>query len=132
VSDVPTATPRAARNARIIKAVLFTADGRSDTFIVKSVSRHGLGGRTAHVHVSAGDVVTVDLPLIGRISGSVRWTRGLGTGGLAFGLQIDAEIDLDRLRFDHAELPAPPAPKFSVADRFKPATSTYRPGFKRS
>lgn len=114
------------RSPRLLRGALESASGKRHDLLIKNISRHGLGAKFSGHEVKQGEHVVVDLPKIGRLTGTVQWVRG---GGI--GLKITEEIDPSLLLFENNTL-APPKPgPYRVADRFQPVTSTYRPGFRR-
>lgn len=124
--DRPVSQPsREQRLSRIIRAMLITPDGREHELLIRNVSSHGLGAKAADVVVRAGDQVVVQLPNVGRITGTVRWAK-VG----AFGLYTAEEINTDLLFFRGEDRPI-----LAKSDAFRPpvsvATDPRRPGFGR-
>jgi hypothetical protein len=118
---------REKRLSRIVRGALVTPDGREHELLIRNVSDHGFGAKTADVVVRAGDQVVVQLPNIGRITGTVRWAK-VG----AFGVHTAEAIDTDLLLFRGEERAIAPRPdEFRVPRSFEPNVDPRRPGFGR-
>lgn len=116
---------RAARHARIIRARFTLSEGLGGEMLIKNVSEGGLGCRCDCQHIRIGDQVSIDLPVVGERLGIVRWIEDNQCG-----IQMVEPLDVERLRFrPNTNLLSSPAP-FSVAERYQPATKTYRPGLR--
>ncbi|HEX7871806.1 MAG TPA: hypothetical protein VF475_02775 [Sphingobium sp.] len=118
---------RPARHGRIIRAQFTLKGGLRGQLLIKNISEGGLGARCDCPHVRVGDAISVDLPVVGEVAGTVQWVRD----GYC-GIQTAAQMDVDRLRFrPNTNLLSSPA-TFSVAERFQPVAKAYRPGFRRA
>lgn len=112
---------RAPRSGRLFSAELLSARGGARAMFVRNLSGTGVGGRSENPPLK-GERVEILLPLIGSVQGRVAWSHGA-----KFGVAFDAPIDPAQML-----LPPPPPPKPSqVPARFRPETTTYRPGFRR-
>ncbi len=110
----------------LAKAQLSKGEGQTWQVLVRNLSRQGLAVKCPAVPLRAGEIITIDLPPIGRVQGTVRWVRN----DIA-GIRLDQEIDPGQLHFGNREtIDAKPEP-FRVYDRFDPERNTYRPGFRR-
>jgi len=117
---------RKRRSSRIIRGTLITPSGHECELLIRNVSSHGLGAKTAaQIDLKIGDDVIVQLPNVGRIAGTVRW---IGNG--SFGIETSKEIDADLLLFggDERSL-VPKTEAYNVPEAFQPTTDTRRPGF---
>ena len=63
------------------------ADGRTLRFLVVNISAHGLMARCEDP-LAQGDVVRVNLPIVGALEAEVRWALG-GRAGLQFTRMIE-------------------------------------------
>ncbi|MBB5686842.1 PilZ domain-containing protein [Sphingobium boeckii] len=93
---------------------------------VRNVSPHGLGAR-AEVPPPLGMIVKINLSGVGDVEGEVRWVTGN-----RFGVKLDGSIDTSKFNFSGRswEEVTPRYDPGDVADRFKPMSSTWRPGFR--
>lgn len=107
--------------------MLVAPDGSEHDLLIRNVSRHGLGAKMAAVALRIGEQVTVRLPNIGTVIGTVRWTK---PG--AFGMETAEAIDLDLLFFrgDDRAI-AVKAEGYRAPRSFEPTTDHRRPGFGR-
>lgn len=107
--------------------MLLTPDGREHELLIRNVSSHGFGAKIADVVVRAGDEVVVQLPNIGKVTGTVRWAK-VG----AFGMHTPEEINTDLLFFRGEDRPI-----MTKTEAFRPppsavaSTDPRRPGFGR-
>ncbi|MET0364183.1 MAG: hypothetical protein ABW169_05975 [Sphingobium sp.] len=117
---------RPARHGRIIRAQFTLQGGQRGELLVKNVSEGGIGARCDCPHVQVGDAISIDLPVVGEVVGTIRWI-----GGGYCGIQTQDRMDIQRLRFrPDSNLLSSPA-SFSVAARFQPVAKAYRPGFSK-
>lgn len=110
------------RTARLLTAQLMSPRLGTAKIVVRNISASGLGGKCDQI-LYKGEEVAVLLANVGAIDATVVWVKG-GAFGLHFDERIDPALAL-----------APPTERavqaYEVPAYFRPATSTYRPGFKR-
>jgi hypothetical protein len=116
---------RSPRFARFAKGRIFTASATYDV-VIRNVSRFGLGLKCREAQLAEGEDITVELPLVGRVQGTVQWVRNGNCG-----VRLQQEIDPQSLLFVDNQEVRPKDDPFRVFDRFQPDKSTYRPGFNR-
>ncbi|MDF0541980.1 PilZ domain-containing protein [Sphingobium sp. H39-3-25] len=126
MTDPADPSARQPRVAMLAKAQLSKGAGHTSQVLVRNVSRQGLAIKCTTVSLAAGDVVTIDLPPIGRMHGIVRWVRNDVAG-----IRLDQEIDPAQLLFGSRESIGTKAEPFRVHDRFQPEKNIYRPGFHK-
>lgn len=121
-------TDREVRSGRMFQAAVENARIGQQRVTIRNVSEHGLGGRS-QVPLEPGEQLVVTLQGLGRIDATVRWSDGS-----RFGLRLDRPIDPSRLTFGDKDWSVASAavlmPTDRASDRFKPVTSTWRPGFR--
>ncbi|MEO0032222.1 MAG: hypothetical protein RIS94_1980 [Pseudomonadota bacterium] len=83
---------REVRHPRIVRAQLIGCDGHAQDFVIRNVSRIGLGGTCKGAAPVRGERITVTLPGGQALSGQVRWFQDH-----AFGMELDDEFDIDAL-----------------------------------
>lgn len=110
---------RAQRMHRMLNVRLRSHRFGTVTAMARNVSPGGMGGSTRQ-WLGAGEDLEVELPNIGWVPASVAWTDGT-----RFGLTFAGEIDAARVTRDAA---AGRDRAFEVMDRFRPDTSSRRPG----
>jgi hypothetical protein len=116
--DQPAAA-RAKRAHRMLNVLLRSPRFGTVAAMARNVSPGGMGGSTRQ-WLAAGEEIEVELPNIGWVPASVAWTDGI-----RFGLSFAGEIDAARVTRDAA---AGRDREFQVMDRFRPDTSSRRPG----
>ncbi|MBB5686840.1 PilZ domain-containing protein [Sphingobium boeckii] len=122
--DPPT---RAKRTGRFFAATINRAGRPPLKAAIRNISSTGMGGR-ADPPPLAGETVTVVMGPLGEVTGHVRWVNGK-----QFGIQLDKSIDPARFDFSSrswTDIALAHDGEDDVAERFKPVTSTWRPGFK--
>lgn len=125
--DLPDGQPgREVRSSRFFAATLKVPDRPEQQIAVRNVSPHGLGAR-AETPPAMGAIVIVNLAGVGDVEGEVRWVTGN-----RFGVKLDGSIDTSKFNFSGRswEDVTPRSDSDGVADRFKPESSTWRPGFR--
>lgn len=83
---------RDVRHPRIVRAQLVVSDGSCTDFVIRNVSRGGLGGTCKGPAPVRGERITVILPGGQALPGQVRWFRDH-----AFGMELDHEFDIEIL-----------------------------------
>lgn len=114
------------RTGRFFAAMIIRPGKAPLKAAIRNVSAHGMGGRADPAPL-AGETVTISMGPLGEVTGHVRWSVGK-----QFGIQLDRAIDLEKFDFSGrswAESRLPDDPQ-DEAERFRPATSTWRPGFR--
>lgn len=124
--DKEDTSERQPRVAMLAKAQLSKGMSETSQVLIRNVSRQGLAIKCPSITLLAGETVTIDLPPIGRVQGTVRWVRKDNAG-----IRLDQEIDPGQLQFGNRETIAAKPDPFRVYDRFDPEKSTHRPGFRR-
>lgn len=115
-------TVREPRTRRLLKAQLMSPRFGCASIVVRNISACGLGGNSDEV-LYQGEEVAALLANIGAIDGVIIWVKGG-----AFGLQFRQTIDpKDALATQTERIVKP----YEVPAFFRPASSTYRPGFSR-
>lgn len=118
---------RAQRSGRFFAATITRAGKSPLKAAIRNISSTGMGGR-ADPPPLAGEKVTIVMGPLGEVTGLVRWVNGK-----QFGIQLDTPIDPARFDFSSrswTDIALAHDGQDDVADRFKPVTSTWRPGFK--
>ena len=117
---------RARRTGRFFAATL-NRPGKSPLKVaIRNISATGMGGR-ADPPPLAGEKVTLVMGTLGDVSGHIRWVNGK-----QFGIQLDKPIDPARFDFSGrswTDIALADESDAHAAGQFKPATSTWRPGF---
>ncbi|MCW1383536.1 PilZ domain-containing protein [Novosphingobium sp. KCTC 2891] len=86
------ASQRERRTARIIRATLFTPGASERDVVIRNISSRGIGATCRSVAPVRGEQATLVLPGALTASGVVRWTNGQ-----AFGIELDADLDIAAL-----------------------------------
>ena len=124
-SDLPS-FGRDQRSQRLLRCSIVDALGRTHACLLKNISRRGVGGTGCYL--LAGQPVTVLLPGLGLLTGSVKWT----SHG-KFGIRLDQEIDPSAITFVPGTTDRESeAPKFEVKTWHQPSNDGRRPGFRRN
>ena len=127
MSDQDSHHTRKRRSSRIVRGTLITSSGRECDVLIRNVSSHGLGVKAADLDLKIGDQVAVQLPNVGRMTGTVRWAENG-----AFGIETSEEIHADLLLFGGDENRiVPKAEVYSTPKSHAPLTDSRRPGFGR-
>ena len=100
------------RSPRMLRCEIVDPVGRRHSCLVKNISRWGLGG-SGTTALIAGQRVTVVLPELATISGTVRWA-----GGGKFGILLDHEVVPELVRFVGEKNQA--APNWQPSERWEP------------
>lgn len=111
---------RAPRTSRLISTQLYASRVGERKVVIRNLSVGGLGGKCDEP-LLPGERVTVAIINIGMVEGTVAWADGK-----SFGMRFDTAIDPARVTLPQSG-PAPDG--YVVPDRFRPETSTRRPGF---
>lgn len=107
----------------LLRCEVIDALGRRFPCYLRNISRQGVSARGC-TGLRVGQLLTLVLPVIGPIGGTVRWT-----GGDRFGVQLEAEIEPAVLR--SAAAPAEAArPRFQLLPQHEPVTDFRRPGLR--
>lgn len=109
----------------MLRCELIDSFGEVHSCLMKNVSRRGLGGSGCN-RLAPGQRVTVILPVVGALAGTVRWSSGE-----KFGINLDCEIDPDVIRAAAtAPMDASGMRKFEVAPMHRPSNDWRRPGLR--
>jgi hypothetical protein len=100
------------RSPRMLRCEIIDPVGHSYSCLLKNISRHGLGGSGA-TRLLAGQRVTIVIPELATLTGSVRWAAGG-----KFGIHLDQEIVPELVVFVAPKNDA--APQFRVAEHHEP------------
>ncbi len=112
------------RFSRLIRGMMEVPSEKSYEILIQNVSEHGIGARFSEEHLIAGTPVTVEIIGKDEYHGTVRWQKA---GRI--GIELTEELDPNSILFENDHLTAKQDGKYQVAIRFRPTTSTYRPGF---
>lgn len=122
VATGPAEQAREPRTSRLLTAQIMSSRFGTARIVIRNISATGLGGKCEEP-LCKGEEVAVLLANIGAVDARIVWT-GNGTFGLQFEERIDPALAL--------AAPTERAVKpYEVPSYFRPATSTYRPGFRK-
>jgi len=123
-------TARDPRHHRLMKVTIYHERFGRTEGLVRNFSRGGIGGKV-EAELYPGDVIEIFREGLGRFEAEIRWVRG---GHFGAALTGDVQFDitsLDNLSFDGGNWDNSVVKPLThhVFDRYRPSTSTYRPGF---
>jgi hypothetical protein len=107
------------RSPRMLRCEIIDTLGKSHSCLLRNISKHGLGGSGCNGLI-AGQRVTIVIPELATLTGSIRWA-----GGGKFGIHLDQEIAPELVVFVAPKNPA--APQFRVAEYHEPLTEWRGP-----
>lgn len=114
----PDARQQAKRLQRMLRVTIHARRFGSAEVVVRNISASGLGG-SSDQWLIAGEGVEVELPNLGRVTGTIAWVEGR-----RFGLAFEAAIDPSRVLREAA----PGMDRsFRVMDRYRPEAAPWRP-----
>ncbi|MEK6637444.1 MAG: PilZ domain-containing protein [Pseudomonadota bacterium] len=118
---------RELRSGRLFASTMRIPGLGEQTVAVRNLSPRGAGLR-ARIPPPVGILIMIKLGHYGEVEGRVRWVDGQ-----LFGVALADPIDPDSFNFAAKKWDnlAESIGNCQVADRFRPETSTYRPGFRR-
>src|SRR5512139_1333744 len=110
------------RSPRMLRCEIVDTLGARHACLLKNISRRGLGGSCSDT-LEAGQPVTIHIPKLATLTGSIRWA----SGG-RFGIRLDQEIAPELVRFVGPRNEA--APNFEVSAIHRIGDGDFRrPGF---
>jgi len=107
----------------MLRCELIDSFGEVHSCLMKNISRRGLGGSGCKGLLS-GQRITIVMPVLGALAGTVRWSSGE-----KFGINLDCEIDPDLIRTT-APTESRKSSKFEVAPMHRPTNDWRRPGLR--
>lgn len=123
----PVAPMREQRSGRLFASTMRIPGFGERPVTIRNLSPFGVGLR-ADMPPPVGTVIIVALGHYGNAEARVRWVEGR-----TFGIRLTNEIDPESFNFASKSWGGVTngESEHSVADRFRPETNTYRPGFRR-
>lgn len=107
------------RSPRMLRCQIVDPVGRTHSCLVRNISRRGLGG-SGTTGIAAAQQVTVILPELATLTGTVRWAAGG-----KFGILLDQEVVPELVRFVGEKNSA--APNWQASERWEPAAEWRGP-----